>query len=135
MMPFDIPNPLFDEDMVDLFARTIQPRLTEFEAVADVLSGGFRLAARRASLRDRDPHPFDAEFAFSLSCAWPFKKEDAAPSVREMISQRRISWFKGAADGYTNGLESVVPDRTLLLTFDDLQLRLYRGQIGELFNL
>jgi hypothetical protein len=130
---YDLAVQPFRDEIVHAFAMTLEPRLRAKESLPDVLSGGFALAVRRAQLLGRQVVPLDAEFAFSLFCWWPFKREPK-PGMSERLADIRAPLFRGAALADLTALEEAVPDSTLMLSHEDLYQLQQHGELGELFR-
>ncbi|MFF0204584.1 hypothetical protein [Streptomyces sp. NPDC005017] len=125
----DFPTAPFDANFSRNLALLVEPRLSAGESLQDVLAGCFALAQERALLQDRPVLPVDAEFSLSLWCWYPLKQEGF--SVPQWVTEMRRDLFKDAALDSTKLVEAT-PDRTLELTYDQLQMELSNGEFRRL---
>ncbi|MFE1437186.1 hypothetical protein [Streptomyces sp. NPDC058739] len=125
----ELPSAPFDAKLSRNLALLIEPRLAAGESLQDVLAGCFALAQERALLQNRPVLPVDAEFSLSLWCWSPLKQEGF--SAPQWVLEKRGDLFKGAALDSTRLIEAT-PERTLELTYDQLQVALSDGEFRRL---
>jgi hypothetical protein len=118
------------EGLVALLRELVQRRLDEEEDVDRVLNGAIYLGRRRAELSNRELLPADVGFTLSLFCRWIL-----CPEVDEGTegTLRAIRADAFATDGFSDALDRLVPDATLMLTHEAVSLLQLRGQADSLF--
>lgn len=104
---------------LDALRSELQESLEPGEDMDDVLATVRHLADRRANALGRETEQADLEFTASILCWYPFKTPPP-DDIERQTKKIRSELIPGAAQGRTERIDQVVPDRTL--TADQKQL-------------
>ena len=118
----------FSDDLLNIIADLIEPRMLPQESRNDILYGSIYLALKRADLLGRPPTYMDVIYSTYAFCWWPFKHP--GPGNEDMLRSIRQNIFSDAAQGDFNRLDAL-PNSMLMLSFDALDKLLEQGRVSD----